>query len=331
MEIVAESKRSQDPTLTLHQKGMDDSSLEQLRNMHHVQKLLVPSNNLTSLPDSIVNVSKQLQELDCSRNQISVLTPRISMLNSLTELFLLDNILSVLPDELGQLAPQLRVLGLSGNEFTSVPAVILKLTNLDSLWLSYNKIQDLPDALFTSLPNIKKFTCGFNKLKTINPEVRHWKLAEKLVFKCNEIEYIPAELLQLPRLNSLEVNGNPLHVPSTLNKVQDSITCVPCTMVELCARSILSQSHTNPRLVDRLPPELRAYLTKNTKCSKCQKDCLVYTNELIAFETIANEISPILHRFCSWNCVQSLLQNTELYTLPPPDEPADTTEESTTN
>uniref|UniRef100_A0A672VB02 Erbin n=1 Tax=Strigops habroptila TaxID=2489341 RepID=A0A672VB02_STRHB len=156
-----------------------------------LQDLLLSSNSLQQLPESIGSLKKvfrlnkgmNLEELDCSFNEIETLPSSVGQLcnirtfaadhNFLTQLpseignwkhvtvlFLHSNKLEFLPEEMGDMQ-KLKVINLSDNRLKNLPFTFTKLQQLTAMWLSDNQSKPLiplqkeadPDTQKTVLTN----------------------------------------------------------------------------------------------------------------------------------------------------------------------------------
>jgi Leucine-rich repeat (LRR) protein len=145
----------------------------------HIYEVVVERENLTTLPDSIRNLTylEILTLRDCPLHEIP---PPIQFLRQIKRLAVSRSQISVLSDWLATLT-ELRVLDLSGNSLAEVPDFIGDLINLERLDLSHNKLTALPQCLF--------------RLKL-----------EHLNIRGNKFHDFPYELGLLKSLDTLEVS-----------------------------------------------------------------------------------------------------------------------------
>jgi Leucine-rich repeat (LRR) protein len=121
-------------------------------NIQSLQYLDLSENQLTSLPDSIGNITN-LTELYLYYNQLTSLPDSIENLTNLTELNLSSNELRSLPDSIGNLK-NLTKLALRNNQLTSLPDSIGNLSDLIELDLSNNPLpQPERERIRKLLPN----------------------------------------------------------------------------------------------------------------------------------------------------------------------------------
>jgi LPXTG-motif cell wall-anchored protein len=119
----------------------DISGIEVFKNL---QILTLNDNDLTSLPDTIGDLSS-LQILELNDNDLTSLPDAIGDLSSLQSLYIGDNDLTSLPDTISNLS-SLEALYLSDNDLTSLPESFSNLSSLAYLYLSDNDLISLPDT-----------------------------------------------------------------------------------------------------------------------------------------------------------------------------------------
>ena len=144
------------------------------------------------------------------------------------ELFHIDPDWFDLPDAVGILS----FIGLSSNSLRCVPAEIFKFPNLVKLQIHHNRITQLPSELFT-MPKLKHLDVSFNLVSNL-PEVllqhttsdslqelnlSHNQLTDlpsyfkhsglhNLDLSCNKLQTVPACILQMRKLHTLNLSGN---------------------------------------------------------------------------------------------------------------------------
>ena len=115
----------------------------------NLRELLLNNNYLTSLPESIGNLTN-LQTLILFYNRLTSLPESIGNLSNLQILSLIANKLTSLPESIGDLS-NLRDLWLSRNKLTSLPESIGDLSNLRELDLSNNELNDQAQDVLKTL------------------------------------------------------------------------------------------------------------------------------------------------------------------------------------
>ncbi|ECL2126676.1 type III secretion system effector E3 ubiquitin transferase SspH1 [Salmonella enterica subsp. enterica] len=138
----------------------------------HITTLVIPDNNLTSLPE----LPEGLRELEVSGNL--QLTSLPSLPQGLQKLWTYNNWLASLPT----LPPALRELRVSGNNLTSLPALP---SGLQTLWAYNNRLTSLPEM-----------SPGLQEL-----DVSH-----------NQLTRLPQSLTGLSSAARVYLDGNPLSV-----------------------------------------------------------------------------------------------------------------------
>ncbi|EBR2641161.1 type III secretion system effector E3 ubiquitin transferase SspH1 [Salmonella enterica] len=138
----------------------------------HITTLVIPDNNLTSLPE----LPEGLRELEVSGNL--QLTSLPSLPQGLQKLWAYNNWLASLPE----MPPALRELRVSGNNLTSLPALP---SGLQKLWAYNNRLTSLPEM-----------SPGLQEL-----DVSH-----------NQLTRLPQSLTGLSSAARVYLDGNPLSV-----------------------------------------------------------------------------------------------------------------------
>lgn len=113
-----------------------------------MQALVLQSNKLISLPDSITTLS-ELRALSLAANNIAALPDSIGSCSSLRLLDVSSNKLASLPTSLGQLV-SLKTLKLSGNLLAAIPLEMSTLSALQEFFFAGNLLQPLPEEELTA-------------------------------------------------------------------------------------------------------------------------------------------------------------------------------------
>eukprot|EP00937_MAST-01D_sp_MAST-1D-sp2_P006268 g6268.t1 len=162
-------------------------------------------------------ISLRLLERDRDRASAQ-LTSRTAELGALREASLSSRQLRVAPVALAKLT-QLRVLGLDRNLLMEVPHEAAALPSLTQLSLDFNRIQHFPEST-TALP---AGGAPFGALRRLSMRANHFRGAAlgpgvvalgsltDLDLARNRLERLPAELANLTRLKSLNLEHNQLH------------------------------------------------------------------------------------------------------------------------
>lgn len=186
-------------------------------------------NGLRSLPESI-NKLRFLEELLLADNKLLELPPlRLKFL----KLIRLDrNGLSTFPETLLQLA-KLESINLNGNNIATLPEGLLRLNRLRFLNIGDNQLTDIPD--FSSLSRLRTLIIDWNLFDDPDAVLRKvakvWTLEVLSAEQCgieeipaeihamrrlrefslinNKIQWLPAELAKLKRLEKIWLSGNP--------------------------------------------------------------------------------------------------------------------------
>jgi hypothetical protein len=138
----------------------------------------------------------------------------VSQLTSLTDLDLSFNEIGTVPEGLRRLK-NLRNLSLAGCHIQTVPHWIGQLTQLRSLNLMLNRLESLPDSL-GDLMLLEVLLLDDNPLPQLSPVLFNFKqlrLLSIMSATAGRITEIPRDILQLDRLQTLRVAGQPIEIP----------------------------------------------------------------------------------------------------------------------
>lgn len=165
---------------------------------------LALSENLTSFPEEIFELSNTLEILDLSHNLLSSL-PDLSRLKRLRIAFFSYNRFVTLPSFAG--CDNLIMLGFKGNQIERFDEDILPL-GINWLILTDNRLPSLPRSI-GKLTKLQKFPVAGNRLEALPEEMAACTNLELLRLSANRLKTIPSWLLELPKLSWLAFSGNP--------------------------------------------------------------------------------------------------------------------------
>ncbi|CAG2112793.1 unnamed protein product [Medioppia subpectinata] len=153
-----------------------------------LQSLVLHSNGLKTLPDSIGSLSK-LKFMDVSRNQIQSLPDTIGQLSVLQSLNAEHNQLADVPDLSG--LKSILVVKLSGNELTRFPASLCpadgSLQHLSEIHANSNQIGDIPHTI-SKLPALKHLDLSGNQLQQLPGQLGDCSKIKVIDLKNNKLK-----------------------------------------------------------------------------------------------------------------------------------------------
>ncbi len=167
----------------------------------HITTLVIPDNNLTSLPE----LPEGLRELEVSGNQLTSLP---SLPQGLQKLWAYNNWLASLPT----LPPGLGDLAVSNNQLTSLPEMPPALRELR---VSGNNLTSLP-ALPSGLQKLWAYNNRLTSLPEMSPGLQELDVSH------NQLTRLPQSLTGLSSAARVYLDGNPLSV-RTLQALRDII------------------------------------------------------------------------------------------------------------
>ena len=204
----------------------DPCTLKQVRcSNNHVTSLLLHSQNITWLPESIGQF-QFLEDLDLSHNQlISLPSSMTSRLGSLKFLYLAYNQLTSLPDTLGQLQ-SLAWLFLHHNELRELPSSIWQLESLVKVDLYHNQLTCLPEMV-GQLPSLRFLILSSNHLILLPDLFRALPSLDRLDLRHNNLTMVPESIGHLSKLSSLYLGSNRLRMlPESVGQLKSLRTCL---------------------------------------------------------------------------------------------------------
>jgi hypothetical protein len=180
--------------------------------LHLLTTLDLKGCGLTTLPDAI-GLCTGLEKLDLGGNDLTTLPDSMRRLQRLEVLFIQGSRrLKEVPQLLGDL-PQLTRLGLRGNGIEAIADDALP-PNVQHLILTDNKLTNI-DGIFPRLTHVRKLMLSNNHITSLSAAgVRLMQELELIRLANNRLASIPRELLTLPNLAWVAVNGNPLSHPA---------------------------------------------------------------------------------------------------------------------
>lgn len=151
-------------------------------------------------------------------NKISVISPEISNLCSLTILDLHDNQLDMLPDSICELQ-KMSKLNLSHNRFKEIPEGVYGLKDLRVLQLNNNKIDCIDDKI-SELNMLNTFDLANNNIKSLPGSFGFLTKVTNMNLSNNKLECIPPEMSSMAGLATLDLTSNELiDIPDSMQQL----------------------------------------------------------------------------------------------------------------
>ncbi|KAG7496006.1 volume-regulated anion channel subunit LRRC8A [Solea senegalensis] len=261
-------------------------------------KVLYLKNNLTTLPQAVINMGEHLYRL-CIQNNGTKLE-NVSSLKKMVNLMWLELVacnLDPIPSSIASLH-KLQELDLKDNNLTSIEAIVsfqslkylvcLKLwhnniahipvqigtlVRLQRLYLNNNKIEEMSQSLFCC-QNLRLLDLSHNKLTSIDANIGDLKHLRHFAVTANMIETLPPELFKCKKLHTLNLGNNLLET-------------LPSSISELTA---LCKLELRENLLSSLPVELG-------ECHLLKRSGLVVENNL--FDTLETSVKEQFLNRCA--------------------------------
>ena len=162
---------------------------------------------LSTFPVEILTLADTLEVLDLSNNQLTELPDSIVQLKKLKILFVSNNHFTVFPKVLREF-PVLNMIGFKANQITTVPENAFP-PLLIWLILTDNKIAKLPNSI-GDCTLLQKCALAGNEIEELPQEMANCVILELLRISANKLKVLPEWLFALPKLSWVAFGGNPV-------------------------------------------------------------------------------------------------------------------------
>jgi hypothetical protein len=186
------------------------------------------SDNLTTFPLEILDLSQTLETLDLSNNPLSSLPPTFSRLHKLKILFLSNCNFTTFPSQLAR-CRSLEMIAFKGNHMISIPPNSFP-RKLRWLILTNNEIAELPAGM-GDCHMLQKCMLAGNKLTSLPDEMAACRKLGLLRLSANNLTSLPPWLFNLPELSFLSFAGNPC--TTALAPSSSLLPIIPWTALEV--------------------------------------------------------------------------------------------------
>ncbi|KAM4609721.1 leucine-rich repeat-containing protein 47 [Polymixia lowei] len=163
--------------------------------------------SLTEIHEDIKNLI-HLQSLVLCRNKLESIPKVIGSLKSLKVLDLSVNNLRALPEEITQLG-ELNTLNISCNSLESLPAGLSQCTKLFTINISKNEITRFPDDFYSDrLDLLSTIIASDNSIEELSGDVHKLSALKILDLSNNKLSKIPSALSDCSKLKDINFKGN---------------------------------------------------------------------------------------------------------------------------
>jgi len=183
------------------------SSINELQNNIEMTRLNVKQNELTSLPETIGNLTA-LTDIYASQNKLTTIPASIGNLKQVNKLFLSRNNLTSLPEEIGELT-EITVLTIDYNQLKKLPNSIGNFKKMKNLDIQHNKLSNLPTSI-KGMIAVDYLILNNNEFKTLPSVITKMPKLTKINFENNQITELPEEFFGM-KLYRIYSQGNDLN------------------------------------------------------------------------------------------------------------------------
>ncbi|MBS0290838.1 MAG: hypothetical protein JSS07_12490 [Proteobacteria bacterium] len=266
------------------------------------------SSYITRFPESLFtdkeleNFWKEIETMDCSKNQIRTLPNALGKCEALKRLYCNDNLLQSLPDSLCE-CQKLQGLFCSNNKLQALPKALGNCQDLTKIECSDNQLETLPESL--NQCKELKLNCGKNRLKTLPESLCKRGALRELSCDRNELTTLPESLGESQELRVLNCYSNKLlSLPESLGK------CLALTLLDCANNNLenLPKSLGNCQSIVTLRCYGNKLQTLPDSLGKCQnlKNVYCYNNNLLFLPQSISNCLALEELYCNHNQLKAL-------------------------
>ncbi|KAL6444717.1 hypothetical protein ACFW04_002054 [Cataglyphis niger] len=192
--------------------------------MKNTKLLSLAGQNLLDLPEEVLEnaIEASITTIDLSRNKLSELSDKMSVVTTVIDLKLTSNHLTHLPEWIGEKYKYLQILDISKNYLKSLPLSISHLRYLQHVDLSFNRFTDIPEAIY-DVVSLESLIANDNVIATIDvSSLEKLKKLAILNLANNNIAHVPPELGNLKNLRNISLSGNCFKYPRQAILMKDT-------------------------------------------------------------------------------------------------------------
>jgi len=182
--------------------------------MQQVRELSLADSPLKTIPNGLTKL-RRLETLDLRSTQIEKIPDDIAKLKNLTALYLgisadgYPNQITQLPKAISQLK-ELQIIQLNQNPIRQLPADFTKLNQLHTIKLNSCSQLDGNQALRTlaAMPRLIDISISDVPLRALPADIKNWQELERLDISFCGLTFLSPQLLKLPQLKVINIQGN---------------------------------------------------------------------------------------------------------------------------
>ena len=211
LNLVSERVRICGTTLNLSNITLKVVPSQILNKCRTIRALYLNSCHMI-MPPVEIEMFTNLEELSLDDNELTMIPSGLGSLQELKCLCICENPMGFIPSQIKQLK-QLTRLFIQRSQLMYFPEEICDLEMLEFLGLAGNNISTLPDRI-TSMKKLKWLNLSQNNLKKLPDTMKEFKNLIYIDVSDNGFDEIPCDLLLIPCLMSLIIQGNKISVVS---------------------------------------------------------------------------------------------------------------------